>query len=90
MASPTNLISGLIAYSFLPKKPAIKFETVRSNQIAILVVGLYLLFWAENRSEATTKNRGVVYLDLLQNQFGLDLNLKLNQTMEPTYQLAEK
>jgi len=31
----TNLISGLIAYSFFPKKPAIKFETVNSNQITI-------------------------------------------------------
>lgn len=28
-----NLISGLIAYSFLPKKPSIKFQTVNSNQI---------------------------------------------------------
>lgn len=31
----TNLISGLIAYSFFPKKPAIKYETVDSKQIAI-------------------------------------------------------
>ncbi|RYE36888.1 MAG: IS982 family transposase [Sphingobacteriales bacterium] len=31
----TNLLSGLIAYSFLPKKPAIKFETVQSNQVAL-------------------------------------------------------
>jgi hypothetical protein len=31
----TNLVSGLIAYSFFPKKPAIKFETVNSNQIVI-------------------------------------------------------
>jgi hypothetical protein len=31
----TNLISGLIAYSFFPKKPAIKFETVNSNQITL-------------------------------------------------------
>ena len=29
----TNLISGLIAYSFLPKKPAIKFRTQKTNQI---------------------------------------------------------
>jgi len=28
----TNLISGLIPYSFLPKKPAIQFEVVKSNQ----------------------------------------------------------
>ena len=31
----TNLISGLIAYSFLPKKPAIKCEFVKSNQLAL-------------------------------------------------------
>jgi len=31
----TNLISGLIAYSFFPKKPAIKFEAVETNQVSI-------------------------------------------------------
>jgi hypothetical protein len=31
----TNLISGLIAYTFFPKKPAIKYETVKTNQIAL-------------------------------------------------------
>lgn len=31
----TNLISGLIAYCFFPKKPAIKFETVQTNQITL-------------------------------------------------------
>ena len=31
----TNLISGLIAYSFFPKKPAIKFDEVKTNQLAI-------------------------------------------------------
>jgi hypothetical protein len=31
----TNLVSGLIAYSFFPKKPAIKFETANSNQIVL-------------------------------------------------------
>ena len=31
----TNLISGLIAYSFLPKKPSIKFATENSNQICL-------------------------------------------------------
>lgn len=31
----TNIISGLIAYSFFPKKPAIKFETVSSNQVEL-------------------------------------------------------
>lgn len=29
----TNLIAGLIAYSFLPKKPSISYQTVTSNQI---------------------------------------------------------
>ena len=32
----TNLISGLVAYSFLPKKPAIKCEFVKTNQLAFL------------------------------------------------------
>lgn len=31
----TNLISGLIAYSFLPKKPAIRCEHVKTNQLAL-------------------------------------------------------
>lgn len=31
----TNMISGLIAYSFFPKKPSIKFESAQTNQIAI-------------------------------------------------------
>ena len=31
----TNLISGLLAYSFLPKKPSIKFATENSNQICL-------------------------------------------------------
>ena len=31
----TNLISALIAYSFFPKKPAIKYETVNPNQLAL-------------------------------------------------------
>ncbi|MEQ8520988.1 MAG: IS982 family transposase [Vicingaceae bacterium] len=31
----TNLISGLIAYSFFPKKPAIKYEPVETNQLAV-------------------------------------------------------
>lgn len=31
----TNLIAGLIAYSFFPKKPAIKYEPVESNQLAV-------------------------------------------------------
>jgi len=30
-----NLISGLIAYSFLPKKPAIQFDVVKTNQLAL-------------------------------------------------------
>jgi len=31
----TNLISGLIAYSFFPKKPAIKYQAVETNQLAV-------------------------------------------------------
>ena len=31
----TNLISGLIAYSFFPKKPAIKYESTQTTQIAL-------------------------------------------------------
>ncbi len=30
-----NIISGLIAYSFLPKKPQIKFQTQNTNQICL-------------------------------------------------------
>jgi hypothetical protein len=31
----SNLIAGLIAYSFLPKKPSIKYQTITDNQLAI-------------------------------------------------------
>lgn len=31
----TNLIAGLIAYSFFPKKPAIKYQPVESNQLDV-------------------------------------------------------
>ncbi len=31
----TNMISGLIAYSFLPKKPSLKFKTEHTSQLAI-------------------------------------------------------
>jgi hypothetical protein len=31
----TNLIAGLIAYSFQDKKPSIKFETENANQLAL-------------------------------------------------------
>jgi hypothetical protein len=31
----TNLLSGLIAYSFFPKKPAIKYQTIPTDQIAL-------------------------------------------------------
>ena len=31
----TNIVAGLIAYSFLPKKPSIKYQTVHSSQLAI-------------------------------------------------------
>lgn len=30
----TNLIAGLIAYSFFPKKPSVQYQTVKSNQLA--------------------------------------------------------
>ncbi len=30
-----NLIAGIIAYHFLPKKPSIKFETLKNNQLAL-------------------------------------------------------
>ena len=30
-----NIVAGLAAYSFFPKKPAIKYQTVKSNQIAL-------------------------------------------------------
>lgn len=30
-----NIIAGLIAYSFLPKKPSIKYQTVNSNQLTV-------------------------------------------------------
>ena len=30
----SNIVAGLIAYSFLPKKPSIKYQTVKSNQLA--------------------------------------------------------
>jgi len=31
----TNLIAGIAAYSFFPKKPSLKYQTVKSNQITI-------------------------------------------------------
>lgn len=31
----TNMIAGLIAYSFQPKKPAIKYDTIETNQLAL-------------------------------------------------------
>ena len=31
----TNLVASLIAYSFQDKKPAIKFETQKTNQVAL-------------------------------------------------------
>lgn len=30
----SNIVAGLIAYSFLPKKPSIKYQTVSTNQLA--------------------------------------------------------
>ena len=31
----TNLLAGLMAYSFLPKKPSIKHNSVKSAQLAL-------------------------------------------------------
>lgn len=31
----SNIVSGLIAYSFLPKKPSIKYQTVKTNQLTL-------------------------------------------------------
>ena len=31
----SNLIAGIIAYNFLPKKPSLKYETVKTNQLAV-------------------------------------------------------
>lgn len=30
----SNIVAGLIAYSFSPKKPSIKYQTVKSNQLS--------------------------------------------------------
>jgi len=30
----SNIVAGLIAYSFLPKKPAIKYQSIKTNQLA--------------------------------------------------------
>ena len=29
----TNIVAGLIAYSFIPKKPSVSYQTAPSNQI---------------------------------------------------------
>lgn len=31
----TNLIAGIITYNFLPKKPYLKYEKVKTNQLAV-------------------------------------------------------
>lgn len=31
----SNIVAGLIAYSFLPKKPSKKYQTVKTNQIGL-------------------------------------------------------
>ena len=31
----TNTLAAMIAYSFFPKKPAIKFEVVTTNQLSL-------------------------------------------------------
>lgn len=33
----TNLVSGIVAYCFFPKKPAIKFETEKTNQLSVFL-----------------------------------------------------
>lgn len=30
----SKIVAGLIAYSFLPKKPTIKYHTIKTNQLA--------------------------------------------------------
>jgi Transposase DDE domain len=31
----SNLIAGIIAYNFLPKKPSLKYETIKTNQLSV-------------------------------------------------------
>lgn len=31
----TNLVAGIIAYNFLPKKPSLKYQTLKTNQLAM-------------------------------------------------------
>ncbi|MDG1729016.1 MAG: transposase [Algibacter sp.] len=31
----SNIVAGLITYSFLPKKPTLKYQTVKPNQLAL-------------------------------------------------------
>ena len=31
----SNIVAGLIAYSFLPKKPSIRYQTIKSNQLTL-------------------------------------------------------
>ncbi|HXH98644.1 MAG TPA: IS982 family transposase, partial [Sphingobacteriaceae bacterium] len=33
----TNMLSGLIAYSFFPKKPAIKFQVEQTSQVSLFL-----------------------------------------------------
>ena len=33
----TNLVAGIIAYNFLPKKPSLKYETIKTNQLALFL-----------------------------------------------------
>ena len=33
----TNILSGLIAYSFFPKKPAIKFDVQKTSQVSLFL-----------------------------------------------------
>ena len=30
-----NLVAGIVAYSFFPKKPSLKYETIKTNQLPL-------------------------------------------------------
>jgi hypothetical protein len=34
----TNLIAGIIAYHFLPKKTSLKYETIKTNQLVVFLL----------------------------------------------------
>jgi hypothetical protein len=48
----TNLLAGIIAYNFLPKKPALKYETVKTNQFSMfLLIELRLIIFDDMEGE---------------------------------------